>query len=63
MLAFPSGRDVSDEGRMIAEHAPFDADGMACETYDADTGVALSGVGWAAGSGLLAAALMTAAGL
>lgn len=48
---------------MIAEHAPFGADGMACETYDADTGVALSGVGWAAGSGLLAAALMTAAGL
>lgn len=63
MLAFPSGRDVSDEGRMVAEHAPLDADGMACETYDADTGAALSGAGWAAGSGLLAAALLMAAGL
>lgn len=63
MLAFPSGREVSDEARMTAEHAPLDADGMACETYDPETGAALTGVGWAAASGLLASALLTAAGL
>jgi len=63
MQAFPPGAEISEEGRSAGEAAPFDADGMACTTFDAATGHALSGVGWGAGAGMLAVALLAASGL
>lgn len=64
LLAWPAGHQSSVAARNLAEEAAFDGgSGLACASYDPESGAAESGAAFASGSGLLARGLLVSYGL
>lgn len=64
MFVFPSGHEASEAARAEAEAAPLDGDvGLACETFDSESGRAVMGPAYPAGAALLGRGLLNAYGL